>query len=68
MKVTPVLFRCPARGMLVQWQYTPQEPAADGSVAVRIELVDCPACAGKHLFNAGTGKLHAHRVPEASGD
>lgn len=49
------IFRCPVRGMNVQWSYTAADPTDDGLES--FEPVECPACGRMHLFNRSTGKL-----------
>jgi hypothetical protein len=59
--MAPILFRCPATGLNVQWETDQVKP--DDERAVPYQGITCPACTRLHFINRSTGKLLGENDP-----
>ena len=59
---TPLLYRCPETGTMVQTMAELVPPAADGSKQYR--AIECLACKRMHFLNAVTGKLMSEEADD----
>jgi hypothetical protein len=57
--MTPMLFRCPATGLMVQWHFD-KDNRPDSDVE-RFEPIECLACGRIHLVNPETGRTAGAR-------